>query len=71
MRDSQTHIAAPPTGWIYDVPPNRGAKVQLLTVGGISTTGHWYGELGQYLLGWAPLLKRDKAREAEILARRG
>ena len=71
MRDSQTHIAAPPTGWRYEAPANRGAKVQLLTVGGISTTGLWYGELGQYLLAWAPLLVRDKAREAEILANRG
>ncbi|NSX14976.1 hypothetical protein HTY52_12910 [Cupriavidus taiwanensis] len=52
------------------MPPNRGAKVQLLTVGGISTTGQWYGELGQYLLAWAPLLERDKAREAVILAAR-
>lgn len=66
----QTHIAAPPTAWRYEVPPNRGAKVQLLTVGGISVTGQWYGEHGQYFMAWAPLLKRDKAREAEILRAR-
>lgn len=66
----QEHIAAAPTDWIYDVPANRGAKVQLLTIGGISVTGQWYGELGQYFMAWAPLLKRDKRREAEILAGR-
>jgi hypothetical protein len=56
--------------WRYEVAPHRGAKVQLLTIGGMSVVGTWYGELGEAFLAWAPLLKRDKAREREILDKR-
>lgn len=52
--------------WIYERPRQRG-KMHLLTIGCISVTGVWSGELGQYYLAWAPLLKRDKAKEREIL----
>lgn len=50
--------------WRYEVPPDRGAKVQLLTVGGVAVYGQWYGKLGENFLAWAPLPKRDKAQEA-------
>lgn len=45
------------------VPPG-GAKVLLLTQGGVCTIGHWSRE--GFFLGWAPLPKRDKAKEARL-----
>jgi len=59
------HISAPATDWIYE-KPERNGKMQLLTIGGISVTGSWRGELGEFYFAWAPLLRRNKAREAEI-----
>jgi hypothetical protein len=49
--------------WTFANPPQslRGQKMQLLTVGGISVVGNWYGEFGQYFVGFAPLLQVDKA----------
>ena len=44
------------------VPPG-GAKVLLLTVGGICVTGCW-SPLG--FIAWAPLPKRDKAKEKRL-----
>lgn len=44
-----------------DLPPAGGAKVLLLTQGGICTIGQW-GD--PFFIGWAPLPKRDKAKEA-------
>lgn len=44
-----------------DQAPPRGAKVSLLTRGGVCTMGHW-GD--PFFIGWAPLPKRDKAKEA-------
>lgn len=46
-----------------DRPPT-GAKVLLLTVGAVCVTGHWSDTGG--FLGWAPLPKRDKNKEASI-----
>lgn len=48
--------------WNFDIPPSglKGAKMQLLTIGGISVTGTWLGNLGQYYVAWAPLLKIPK-----------
>lgn len=48
--------------WTFDVPPLalRGAKMQLLTIGRVSVVGHWSGGLGQYFVGYAPLLKIPK-----------
>lgn len=54
------YIAAEPTGWRYECAPDRGAKVQLLTIGGVTVIGTWYGAYGQYFTAWAPLLKRYK-----------
>lgn len=45
------------------VPPG-GAKVLLLTVGGICVTGNWCPD-GRFL-GWAPLPTRDKIKEATL-----
>lgn len=45
------------------VPPG-GAKVLLLTIGGICIVGQWNTSHGA--IGWAPLPKRDKAKEASI-----
>jgi hypothetical protein len=65
-----THIAAEPCGWRYEKPAHGGgAKTQLLTIGGMSVVGQWRGELGEHYLAWAPLLKRNKALERELLER--
>jgi FMN-dependent NADH-azoreductase len=47
-----------------DEPPVGGAKVLLLTRGGVCVTGPWSDD-GRYL-GWAPLPKRDKTKEASL-----
>lgn len=67
------HIDGPAEGWRYEKPKHgAGMKTQLLTIGGISITGNWRGELGEAYLAWAPLLKRDKLIERQILeSRRG
>ena len=43
-----------------DEAPRPGAKVILLTKGGIATTGPWDAA---YCIGWAPLPKRNKEKE--------
>lgn len=62
-----SHVDGPPTDWTY-TKPKKGGKMQLLTIGGISVTGDWRGEVGEYFLAWAPLLRRNKKLEREILA---
>jgi hypothetical protein len=47
-----------------DAEPPGGAKVLLLTRGGICVTGTW-ANTGMYL-GWAPLPKRDRAKEQHM-----
>lgn len=47
-----------------DPPPPGGAKVLLLTRGGICVQGPWSDD-GRYL-GWAPLPLRDKVKEATL-----
>lgn len=47
-----------------DQPPPGGAKVLLLTIGGVCVTGPWSND-GRYL-GWAPLPLRDKDKEARL-----
>lgn len=51
-----------------DPAPPGGAKVLLLTEHGICITGSWGA--GDHLLGWAPLPKRDKAKESTIESKR-
>lgn len=68
MTDNHTHITAEPGDihWHYTVPDNRAAKVQLLTVGRVAVHGHWYGELGEAFIAWAPMPRRDKRLEEEL-----
>lgn len=49
-----------------DEEPSRGAKVIILTIGCIATTGPWDAES---CLGWAPLPKRNRQVEDQILAK--
>lgn len=60
MKATQDYIAAAPGNlyWRYEVCPNRGAKVLLLTVGEVCVIGHWYGALGDAFVAWCPLPKR-------------
>ena len=44
--------------------PTKGAKVNLLTIGGISTTGPWDPE---FCIGWAPLNSVDQSKVDRIL----
>lgn len=55
----ELHYRYPGAG---DEPPPGGSQVQLLTVGGVNVRGPWSDD-GRYL-GWCPLPKRDKAKEA-------
>ncbi len=64
----ETHLDTPDYGIIYEVPENRNATVLLLTIGGQLVRGQWYGEHGEHFLGYFRMPKRDRAREAEILA---
>lgn len=47
-----------------DIKPPGGADVHLLTRGGICVRGCW-SDSGAYL-GWAPLPKRNHAREEQL-----
>jgi hypothetical protein len=57
------HLSAPPGEifWRYTIPPNKGTKMLLRTIGGIAVIGCWYGELGEYLTAWCPLPKDGPA----------
>jgi hypothetical protein len=47
-----------------DPSPPGGAKVLLLTKGGICTTGQWTPD-GRFM-GWLPMPKRDMEKEARL-----
>jgi hypothetical protein len=49
---------------VGDKPPPGGAKVNLLTRGGICVQGSWNNS-GSFL-GWAPLPTRDKEKERRL-----
>ncbi len=49
-----------------DPLPPGGAKVHLLTRGGVCVDGPWCPD-GRFL-GWAPLPRRDRDKEARLLA---
>ena len=51
-----------------DDEPNKGARVQVLTSGGIHTTGPWDPS---FCIGWLPLPKRDRSKEELIRAKHG
>lgn len=69
------YVAAPPgqVYWRREVCPHKGAKVLLLTIGGICITGTWSGALGQYFVAWSPMPKDGTPpadiREAPLLQR--
>lgn len=65
---AKDYVAAQLVAWNYEKPTHGAAKCLLLTIGGILITGNWTGELGENYLAWAPMPKRDKRREAVILA---
>lgn len=44
-----------------DPEPRKGAKVQLLTKGGVHTTGPW--DTNGFYIGWLPLPKRNREKE--------
>jgi hypothetical protein len=70
MADTEIgYVAAEPgeVHWHYNVPTDRNSKMTLLTRGGLQVTGNWIGDWGDFFLAWAPLLKRDKEREAYLL----
>lgn len=51
-----------------DAKPPGSAKVLLLTVGGVCIVGQWRlvdVEAG-YIIGWAPLPKRDREKEGKL-----
>lgn len=65
----ESHIDTKDQDIRYEIPANRGATVLLLTIGGVIARGHWGSTaLGQYYLGWAPLPRRNRRREDEIVA---
>lgn len=49
-----------------DPEPRKGAKVSLLTIGGVHTTGPWDADNN---LGWLPLPKRNREKEDLCTAR--
>lgn len=63
---NKNYVAAPVVEWHYEVPQRTDAKMLLLNTGGVAVIGNWYGALGDVFVAWAPLPKRNKAREAEL-----
>jgi hypothetical protein len=55
-----------PGEWRYEVCPRSDAKVQLLTIGAVATSGNWTGAYGEFYVAWCPLPKRNKAKEREL-----
>lgn len=65
----ETHIDAEVSTIRYEIPADRSATVLLLTIGGVIARGQWGNtSLGQFYLGWAPLPRRNRKRESEIVA---
>jgi hypothetical protein len=75
MIPGPTHIAAPPGDlyWRRERCPHHGAKVLLLTIGGVCIVGQWYGDPGESFVAWCPLQKDGappaNIREAPLLRR--
>lgn len=70
MAEQRSYVAGKVDEYQYpglgDARPPGGADVHLLTRGGICVRGCW-NDSGFYL-GWAPLPKRNHAREAKLQA---
>ena len=64
MNNTKGYVASDDNSYRYpaagDPIPPGGAKVLLLTVGGICVIGQW---APQGFLAWAPLPKRDRSKE--------
>ena len=73
MTSTKGYLASSEPEWFYpdagDRLPPLGTKLQLLNSGGCVTLGPWTE--GSNFIAWAPLLKRNKAKEAAIAARKG
>lgn len=71
MASTATYVADEDGRYRYpglgDAKPPGGANVHLLTQGGVCVRGTW-NDSGSFI-GWAPLPKRDHAREAELQQR--
>ena len=65
---SAGYLASSDPEWSYpaagDPPAPLGVKLQLLNSGGVATMGPWTD--GSNFIAWAPLLKRNKAKEAYL-----
>lgn len=59
MTKDLTYIAARPGELYWRNGPchNLGAKVLLLTIGGVVVVGQWYGKVGSAFTHWCPLPK--------------
>lgn len=53
------------TSWNHAVPSvyQQTYDLQLLTICGVSVLGRWTGELGEFYIGWAPLLGATPAQQ--------
>lgn len=69
---SAGYLASADPEWNYpaagDAPAPLGVKLQLLNSGGVATLGQWTE--GSNFVAWAPLLKRNRAKEAQLLERK-
>lgn len=52
------------TSWNHSVPSDLSQQydLQLMTIAGISVLGRWTGALGEFYVGWAPLLGATPAQ---------
>jgi hypothetical protein len=66
MTETNDPVITGTSEWVYAVPPRTDAKVQLLTIGAIQTTGNWYGKYGEFFVAYAPLPKRNKEIERKL-----
>jgi len=68
MSVGEGYVASADPEWQYpaagDPPAPLGVKLQLLNSGGSATYGAWTP--GSNFIAWAPLMKRNKAKEALI-----
>ena len=69
MQVNVDHVAGDSSHWRYVANPEheqppRGAKLSLLTCGGVQVTGEW--QEGYGYIAWAPLIKRNKWLEKSL-----
>lgn len=64
----KSYLAAENPEYYYpaagDPPAPLGVKLQILTTGGVVTLSQWSDDTN--FIAWAPLLKRNKAKEAQL-----